>query len=323
MRSNMTKVLDSVDQRTKLVGKNRLELLLFKINATQLFAINVFKVKEVVKLPRLNMMPGSHPHISGVANIRGVSIPVIDLRKAIGFSHFATDEHANLIITEYNRTVQGFLVGKVEHIINMTWSDILPPPKTVGKNTYLTAITRVEHEGANKLVSIIDVEKVLAEIIDYDIRLSDGVLDETLLAEMIGRKLLIVDDSSTARRQVSDTLSPLGIEVIEASDGLQAFKMLQDWRDQGIDVANELLLMITDAEMPEMDGYKLSHEVRSDKKLSDLYIVLNTSLSGDFNNAMAEKVGCNKFISKFQPDVLVDTVQQRLREILVDSSVLN
>ncbi|RYV02775.1 chemotaxis protein CheW [Shewanella sp. OPT22] len=312
----MTRVLDSVDQRTKLVGKNRLELLLFKINATQLFAINVFKVKEVVKLPHLNVMPGSHPHISGVANIRGVSIPVIDLRKAIGFSHFPADEHANLIITEYNRSVQGFLVGKVEHIINMTWSDVLPPPKTVGKNTYLTAITRIEHEGVNKLVSIIDVEKVLAEIIAYDVRLSDGVLDETLLAEMIGKKMLVVDDSITARKQVVDTLSPLGIEVIEATDGLQALNHLKSIARQGISVADEFLLMITDAEMPEMDGYKLAHEVRSDCDMSDLHIVLNTSLSGNFNHAMAEKVGMDKFISKFQPDVLVETVQERLRDVL-------
>ncbi|MGB0894298.1 MAG: chemotaxis protein CheV [Parashewanella sp.] len=313
----MTRVLDSVDQRTKLVGKNRLELLLFKINATQLFAINVFKVKEVVKLPKLNVMPGGHPHISGIANIRGSSIPVIDLRKAIGFSHFTDDEDANLIITEYNRSVQGFLVGKVEHIINMTWSDVLPPPKSVGPNSYLTAITRIEHEGMNKLVSIIDVEKVLAEIIAYDVRVSDDVLDETLLGEMIGRKILVVDDSSTARNLIIDTLSPLGIEVIEATDGLQALKMLKGWRDQGIDVAQELLLMITDAEMPEMDGYKLTLEIRSDAAMSKLHIVLNTSLSGSFNNAMAEKVGCNKFISKFQPDVLVDTVQDRLRDLLL------
>ena len=223
----MANVLATVDQRTKLVGENRLELLLFSINSTQLFAINVFKVKEVVKLPPLNAMPGSHPHIYGVANIRGISIPVIDLRSAIGFKPVPPDDDANMIITEYNRSVQGFLVGKVEHIINMTWSDIMPPPKTAGRNNYLTAITRIEHQGKSQLVSIIDVEKVLAEIIHYDISLSEGVLDETLVHEMPGRKILIVDDSSTARRQVRETLSQLGIEIIEASDGLQALTLLQ------------------------------------------------------------------------------------------------
>ncbi|GIU48906.1 chemotaxis protein CheV [Shewanella algidipiscicola] len=312
----MAKVLDSVDQRTKLVGENRLELLLFRINATQLFAINVFKVKEVVKLPALSHLPGSHDSIKGVANIRGVSIPVIDLRRAIGYQPMAENLEANLIITEYNRSVQGFMVGKVEHIINMTWGDIMPPPKTAGSNSYLTAITKIEVDGGTQLVSIIDVEKVLAEIIHYDITLSDGVLDESLVENMVGRKILIADDSSTARRQIKETLMPLGIEVIEVSDGLQALKLLQSWCDEGINVYDEILMLITDAEMPEMDGYRLTHEIRNDKRMQALFITLNTSLSGSFNHAMVEKVGCNKFISKFQPDLLVGVVQDRLRQLV-------
>ncbi|GGP43967.1 chemotaxis protein CheW [Shewanella algicola] len=313
----MNKVLDTVDQRTQLVGENRLELLLFRISSTQLFAINVFKVKEVVKLPAINMLPGSNPKIYGVANIRGTSIPVINLREAIGFSKMPITDDSNLIITEYNRSVQAFLVGKVEHIINMTWSDIMPPPKTSGAHNYLTAITKVEQEGITHLVSIIDVEKVLAEIIDYDVSLSEGVLDESLVPNMPGRKVLIVDDSSTARKQVRDTLTPLGIDIIEASDGLQALRLLQSWADDGKQVADELLMMITDAEMPEMDGYKLTAEVRADPRMTSLFITLNTSLSGSFNKAMVEKVGCNEFISKFQPDLLVGVVQDRLRSLLV------
>ncbi|MBQ4889095.1 chemotaxis protein CheW [Shewanella sp. UCD-FRSSP16_17] len=312
----MKKVLDTVDQRTQLVGENRLELLLFKISATQLFAINVFKVKEVVKLPALSALPGSNSNISGVANIRGMSIPVINLRGAIGFSPMPVSEDCNLIITEYNRSVQGFLVGKVEHIVNMTWSDIMPPPKSAGANNYLTAITKLTENDVERLVSIIDVEKVLAEIIDYDISLSDGVLDEQLAEHMPGKKVLIVDDSSTARKQVRDTLSQLGIEIIEASDGLQALHYLQKLTAEGIDVTTEFLMMITDAEMPEMDGYKLTSEIRADEKMNALYITLNTSLSGSFNHAMVEKVGCDEFISKFQPDLLVDVVQKRLKTLL-------
>ncbi|NKF51608.1 chemotaxis protein CheV [Shewanella sp. WXL01] len=315
----MNNVLDTVDQRTQLVGENRLELLLFKINTLQLFALNVFKIKEVVSLPKLSAMPGSNPNIAGVANIRGMSIPVINLREAIGFAPKPYDGDTNLIITEYNRSVQGFLVGKVEHIVNMTWGDIMPPPRTAGMHNYLTAITKVDHDGAQQLVSIIDVEKVLAEIIDYDITLSEGVLDEQLLPELMGKKVLIVDDSSTARTQVRDTLGQLGIEIIEASDGLQALTMLKGWADEGKDVPNELLMMITDAEMPEMDGYKLTAEVRADNRLASLYITLNTSLSGSFNHAMVEKVGCNKFISKFQPDLLVSVVQERMQQVLANN----
>ncbi|MBC7001547.1 chemotaxis protein CheV [Photobacterium sp. BZF1] len=312
----MTNILDSVDLRTNLVGENRLELLIFRLHTSQLFAINVFKVKEVVKLPRLNKLPGSHPNISGVANIRGTSIPVIDLRRAIGMRAGDCEEESNIIITEYNRSVQAFLVGQVMNIMNMTWQDIQPPPSQVGKNNYLTAITKIKKDKVDRLVSIIDVEKVLAEIVDYDTKISQEVLDASLINHFQGRRVLIVDDSSTARTQIRETLSQLGVEVIEAHNGLQAFNLLRSWCDKGLNLNEELLMMFTDAEMPEMDGYKLTHEIRNDPRMRDLHIALNTSLSGNFNEAMVKKVGCDRFISKFQPDLLVEVVQDRLKQIL-------
>ncbi|EOD80974.1 chemotaxis protein CheW [Grimontia sp. AD028] len=311
----MTSILDSVDSRTNLVGENRLELLIFQLGTRQLFAINVFKVREVLKVPRLNQMPGSHPKISGVATIRGHSIPVIDMRQSIGLRPLSKDEESNLIVTEYNRSVQAFLVGKVVYIKNMGWDEIMEPPST-GRSNYLTAITKLDHENEQKLVEIIDVEKVLAEIISYDIGISDGVLDDDLSNHLVGQKVLVVDDSSTARKQVTETLGQLGIECIEKKNGQQALNLLKSWCDEGKDPRNEILLMITDAEMPEMDGYKLTSEVRADSRMHDLYIALNTSLSGSFNEAMVEKVGCNRFVSKFQPDLLVDVVQTRMREAL-------
>jgi two-component system chemotaxis response regulator CheV len=315
----MSGVLNTVDQRTNLVGENRLELLLFSLNSMQVFAINVFKVKEVIKLPILTKLPGSHQNITGVASIRGEPVPVIDLRRAIGFPHNPKHDsmEQNLIITEYNRSTQGFLVGQVRNIINTAWTEIQPPPKTAGRANYLTAITRVKDQERTHIVEIIDVEKVLAEIIDYDVSISEEVLDHELVANnMHGRKILVVDDSSTARNQVKGTLSQLGIEIIECCDGLEALNLLRSWADEGIDVTKELLLMITDAEMPEMDGYKLTSEVRGDPRMKDLYITLNTSLSGSFNEAMVKKVGCDRFISKFQPDVLVAMTQDRLRQVI-------
>jgi two-component system chemotaxis response regulator CheV len=310
----MAGVLASVDQRTQLVGENRLELLLFHLHSRHLFALNVFKVKEVVKLPHLNIMPNAHPKVCGVTSIRGESIPVIDLRRAINLPECVRDEDCNLVITEYNRTVQAFLVGKVDQIVNTTWTDIMPPPSSVGKNHYLTAFTKLKRDGQEHLVEIIDVEKVLAEIISYDISISDDVLDESMLSEFKGKKILHADDSPTARRQVADTLAQLGIEIIPATDGLEALKTLQKWADEGLDVNNEILAVITDAEMPVMDGYRLTYEIRNDPRLKELHVILNTSLSGSFNKAMVEKVGCNAFLSKFQPDLLVEEVQNCLKQ---------
>ena len=315
----MSNVMNTVDQRTNLVGENRLELLLFRLSGRQLFALNVFKIKEVVRLPKLNKLPSSHPSIVGVANIRGDSIPVINLRSAIGMRPVDADEESNLIITEYNRSVQGFLVGKVEHIVNMTWGEIMEPPATVSRQHYLTAITRITHGDEEALVEIIDVEKVLAEIIDYKIEISDGIVDEAILSEFSGRKILHADDSSTARKQVSSTLGLLGIEIIAAKNGKEALTILQSWADEGKNVKDEVLMLITDAEMPIMDGYKLTSEVRADPRIADLFIVLNTSLSGDFNKAMVQKVGCDDFLSKFQPDLLVEVVQNRLKAKLAES----
>ncbi|MDO6709980.1 chemotaxis protein CheV [Aliiglaciecola sp. 2_MG-2023] len=315
----MSRILASVDQRTQLVGENRLELLMFKLGSRHTFAINVFKVKEVITVPMMHQMPGSHGNLKGVTNYRGKSIPIIDLRKSIKLPDSTDIVNQNVIITEYNRTVQGFLIGDVINIVNTSWGNIQAPPTTVGKNNYLTAITQIEINGNKELVEIIDVEKVLAEIIEYDTYISEEILDEDVLKHLNGQTVLVVDDSSTARLQIRDTLKQLGINIIERSDGLMALNLLREWANSGKQVTDQILMMFTDAEMPEMDGYRLTAEVRQDERMSDLFIALNTSLSGSFNEAMVKKVGCNRFISKFQPDLLVDVVQQRMREKLQES----
>jgi two-component system chemotaxis response regulator CheV len=318
----MSGILASVDQRTQLVGENRLELLMFKLGTRHTFAINVFKVREVITVPMLSQMPGSHANLRGITNYRGASIPVIDMRAAIGMSNpNAEYVGGNVIITEYNRSVQGFLIGNIMHIINTSWSEIQPPPSAIGKNNYLTAITQVEIEDKSEIVEIIDVEKVLAEIVEYDTSISEEVLDADITRHLQGRSVLVVDDSATARWQVRETLLQLGLNIIERNDGLMALNLLKEWADEGKKVTDEILMMFTDAEMPEMDGYRLTSEVREDPRMKELFIVLNTSLSGSFNDAMSEKVGCDRFISKFQPDLLVDVVQQRMREVLEEKGL--
>ncbi|KJZ13786.1 MAG: chemotaxis protein CheV [Marinomonas sp.] len=308
----MAGMLEAVDQRTQLVGENRLELLMFRLNGMQLFAINVFKVQEVVQLPKLNLMPQRHPSVGGVTHFRGKTIPVIDLSQAIGLRPLSDEQTCNLIVSEYNNSIQGFMVGEVDRIINMNWNEILPPPDGVGRQNYLTAITKVNE----RIVEIIDVEKVLAEISPYDSRISDEIIDKDLLSLAKGLEVLVVDDSSVGLHQCQITLDSLGIKVHTATDGKKGLEMLKKWAADNEDVPNKLLMMITDAEMPEMDGYRLTKEVRDDPRLKDLYIVLHTSLSGSFNKAMVQKVGCNDYLSKFQPDKLAAIVQDRIRDVV-------
>ena len=309
----MSGVLSSVDARTKLVGQNRLELLLFHLGGSQHFAINVFKVQEVMRMPRLTRIPDRHPVVRGVTHLRGQTVPVVDLRQAIQMGPLKIDESdATIIVTEYNMTVQAFLVGGVDRIVNMNWSEILPPPGGAGRQHYLTAITRID----NRIVEIIDVEKVLAEIAPYHTSLGSDAYDQELLEVIRGKDILIVDDSHVAIEQMRQVLGPMGLNIVEAHNGLEAYQLLMYWKDQGRDIANNLMMIITDAEMPEMDGYMLTTEIRRDPELKNTFIILHTSLSGNFNKAMVEKVGCNGFLSKFAPQAMAKEVQRLMREKL-------
>ncbi|MDY0005854.1 MAG: chemotaxis protein CheV [Spongiibacteraceae bacterium] len=305
----MAGILDSVDRRTQLVGRNRLELLTFRLHGRQQYGINVFKVQEVMSLPRLNLLPHSSPCIAGVAHVRGKTIPVIDLADAIGKRPLSLSPARNIVITEYNRSVQAFLVGDVDRIVNMNWDEILSPPAGTGRGHFLTAITRVDGE----IVEIIDVEKVLAGLVSFATDVSEGVLDQDIREVARGMEVLVVDDSPVATEQARRVLEQLDLKVSVETNGLRALQRLRAWADAGFTVADRLLMLVTDAEMPEMDGYRLTAEIRSDPRLRDLYVVLHTSLSGEFNRAMVKQVGCDDFLSKFQPDALAAVAQSRIR----------
>ncbi len=308
----MSRVLASVDQRTKLVGENRLELLMFKLGGRQMFALNVFKIQEVLKTPALTQIPKRHPYICGVTHLRKQTISVIDLAAAIGLRPLLDQkDNCNIIVTEYNRSVQAFLVGNVDRIINLNWDRIMPPPTGAGRSTYLTAITQVD----DQIVEILDVERVLADIIPYDTTVSDEVLDKEVIsqAQPYDFKVLLVDDSETALSQARDTIKQLGIKIYSAKNGREGLRIIKQWQAEDPNFQKHVLMVVTDAEMPEMDGYMLTHQIRQDPKLADLFVALHTSLSGSFNKAMVEKVGCDAFLSKFQPDELAVLVQERLK----------
>ncbi|MGQ7858234.1 chemotaxis protein CheV [Pseudomonas sp. 32A] len=305
----MAGLMASVNSRTQLVGQNRLELLLFRFNDRQLYGINVFKVREVIRCPKLSVLPKSNINICGVANIRGTSIPILDLAMATGLPGVKDTESAFVILTEYNSRVQGFLVFAVEQIVNLNWEDIHPPPKGSGENNYLTAVTHI----GNQLVEIIDVEKVLTEISPSSEEISLGVVDDEVSRLARQLRVLTVDDSMVARKQVTRCLETVGVEVVALNDGRQALDYLRAMLEEGRKPDEEFLMMISDIEMPEMDGYTLTAEIRNDPRMANLHIVLHTSLSGGFNQAMVKKVGADDFLAKFRPDDLAGRVVARIK----------
>lgn len=306
-------LLESIDRSTQLAGHNRLALLLFRLGGRQLFGINVFKVQEVVRCPKLTPMPGAHPQVRGVADLRGRIVPVIDLGAAIG-EPISDDPSLprHLIVAEFNRSVQAFLIGAVERIVHLDVGLLQPPPD--GGDGYLTAIARFQEE----LLEIIDVEKVLAEILGAAPALSDALAERAQGIGSGGLKVLVVDDSRVARSQVEKVLGQLGIELLQACDGAEALQQLQALAAQG-PLHERLLMVISDIEMPVMDGYRLTTEIRRDPRLRDLYVLLHTSLSGVFNKAMIEKVGADRFIAKFNSDELGQAVLDRLHEVVANA----
>ncbi|ALQ08984.1 MULTISPECIES: chemotaxis protein [Pseudoalteromonas] len=305
----MAGILDSVNQRTQLVGQNRLELLLFKLRGRQRFGINVFKVREVLQCPPLTSMPKSNAYIRGVAHIRGQTISVIDLSMAVGGRPIENITDSFIIIAEYNRSVQGFLVGGVERIVNMNWEKIMPPPSGAGRYSYLTAVTEIE----NELVEILDVEKILNEICPVNTEVSADVAASGDIQKDLGERIVfIADDSAVARNQVKRALEPLGVQTELAKNGKEALIRLKEIAELDCkdNITERVALLISDVEMPEMDGYTLTAEIKADPKLAPLHVILHTSLSGVFNQAMIEKVGADDFIAKFNPDELATAVKK-------------
>ncbi len=302
----MAGVLDRVDLRTRLAGHNRLELLLFGLGGRQRYGINVFKVREVIHCPPLTRLPEAKASVCGVAHLRGRTISIVDLSRALGGPPQERPEECFVIIAEYNRTVQGFLVRGVERIVNVAWEEIHQPPPGLGRGSYLTAVTEVD----GTLVQIIDVEKILVEVTGERY---DDELHPAVGADAAGRiqPVLVVDDSAIARKQIALALEKLEIPYHLACNGRQALEMIQQWAADERPIGERLSMVISDIEMPEMDGYTLTKEIKRDPRTADLFVLLHSSLSGVFNESMVERVGADRFLAKFRADELQRLVAEQ------------
>lgn len=308
----MSSLMHNVNQRTQLAGENRLELLLFRLQNGHLYGINVFKVKRIIACPPLNQLPYHHPNVIGVATTAEGPLPILDLLSAIQLGKVTDPRKQSVIVCEYNRRQQGFLVDKIENIVNMQWSDILLPPKGIGNRHYLTSITRID----NQIVEIIDVEKVIAEVTPTSETMSSELTESfaELHESKVPRTILVVDDSVVARNQIKRCLAEVQLESVLLNDGKQALEHLQELVKEGKNINDEYLMVISDIEMPEMDGYTFTRKVKEDPTMRDAYILLHTSLSGVFNKSMVTRVGADNFIAKFDADDLAQAVLDHFRK---------
>lgn len=305
----MSTLINEIDARTKLAGANQMELLLFHLGTGEVFGINVFKVREVMKLPFLTRVPEADGRVLGMANIRGTMVPVIALRRTLGLGEQAVDlskpeckENGILIITEYNASLQAFHVAAVDRIIRTSWSKIKTPPALVRENNKgaVTAVTMLDDA---RMALILDVEKLLSDICPRP--------DEEVFAgleakpELKSKCVLFADDSSVARTQIRKALDKLGVTFIQTTTGKEAWDALVVMADeavnQGLPQVNRIHLILSDIEMPDMDGFTLTKQIRSDPRLAHIPVVLHSSLTGSCNQEKGAQVGATDYVTKFDP----------------------
>lgn len=301
-------LLEKVEQHTRLAGHNRVAMLLFRLGDEQLFGINVFKVREVLRRPPLERMPGVHALLAGSCDYRGQTIPVIDLAAALGYAPLREVASAHLMVTEFSRSVQGFLVADLQRMVQCPGETLVAPPSNLGFGARVNAVTRID--GA--LMAVVDVEHVLASIDAAPAELSMQMQRAADTRALSPRRVMVVDDSLIARRRLVGLFKQMNIECVVATDGREALERLQELAAG--DPAEGVRLVVSDIEMPRLDGYALTRAIREAPGLRQLKVVLHSSLSGLFNEAMVKEVKADRFVAKYQPDLLAQAVLELLPE---------
>ena len=307
----MSSLIKEVDARTGLAGTNQMELLLFHVGTSEVFGINVFKVREVMKFPVLTRLPEADPRVEGMANIRGTTVPVIGLTQIIvGVAPGQpSDCEGKLIVTEYNGSLQAFHVAGVDRILRLSWSQIKSPPPLVRNNTK-GAVTAVAMLDDGRMVLILDVEKILAEMSPKsDEEVFAGL---ELRTELRAKRVLFADDSAVARTQIRKTLERLGISYVQTTTGQEAWERLLEIADKataaGKAVRDEIQIVLSDIEMPDMDGFALTKHIREDPRFVDIPVILHSSLTGTCNKEKGKAVGATDYATKFDPKLLGDMI---------------
>lgn len=311
----MSDLLKRIDARTKLAGTNKLEILLFSLGTDQrtgrkeVFGINVFKVREVMRTPEITTAPEMQSSVEGMVSLRGQLVPVIDLAKYTGVISEKLPEI--MIVTEYNGHTQGFLVEAVDTILRLDWSAMRVPPEMISNRMggLVTAVTELED---HTLVMMIDVEKVLAETTNID----DSFQYVNIEPVEEQRMVFYADDSAVARKQIEKTLDIMNVRHVGAINGGRAWEELQKMAVQaeaaGVPLKEHLQLVLTDVEMPEMDGYILTRMIKSDPRFIGIPVLMHSSLSGSSNQKLGQSVGVDAYVSKFEPQKLALKIREML-----------
>jgi two-component system, chemotaxis family, chemotaxis protein CheV len=310
-------IQQEVDERSNLTGSNKFEMLLFRLGsarenvASELFGINVFKIREIVAMPEVTAMAGTTQHMLGVVNLRGQIIPVIDLPAVIG----CTPKNGLniMLVTEFARTTQAFAVESVEDIVRLDWGQVLPAERGAAGGM-VTSIARLDGDvNQSRLAQVLDVESILRSVMPNQ----DAELDVSSVGPVLKLKgnsvVLAADDSFVARALIEGGLKALGVPFIMTKSGQEAWDKLQqisnDVEAKGQKITDRVAMVLTDLEMPEMDGFTLTKNIKQDPRFKMLPVIIHSSLSGSTNEEHVRNVGADGYVAKFQADELAATIR--------------
>jgi two-component system, chemotaxis family, chemotaxis protein CheV len=309
----------STDARTTLTSTNQFELLLFRLGsvpgdtAHELYGINVFKVREILTMPPVTPIVGASPCVMGAVNIRGQVIPVVDLPQLMGCE--PTRGLNILLVTEFARTTQGFAVQEVDDIVRLDWNQVLPADTAAGAGR-VTSIARIDgNTGESRLAQVVDVEQVLRDVLPTH-QVEPPAPDATHIQLPKGIKILAADDSGFARTLIQQALGDIGAEYIMAKTGEEAWQVLTKLADEAqrnkTRLRDTISMVLTDLEMPEVDGFTLTRRIRADDRMRDMPVVIHSSLTGAANEAHVKNAGANGYVAKFQAAELADAIRRAI-----------
>ncbi|EPF13038.1 MULTISPECIES: chemotaxis protein [Cedecea] len=311
-----------IDERANLALSNKFELLLFRLGASQhdskseLYGINVFKLREIVPMPKINRAAGMESPLLGMANIRDQIIPVIDLPAVTGCK--PTTGLNLLLITEYARSTQAFAVESVENIIRLDWSQVHAAEAGVSSRN-ITSIATIDDPLTGKdLALVLDVEQILYDIIPSGRDVNIAAIEEKNYTLKPGAVAIVAEDSKVARSMLEQGLKGMGIPAIMHATGLEAWEKIKaiaaEAKASGTPITDKIGLVLTDIEMPEMDGFTLTRNIKTEPSLKHIPVVIHSSLSGSANEDHVRKVGANGYVAKFDVAELSSVIHKALED---------
>lgn len=318
----MDTVMQEVDERTNLTGSNKFELLLFRLGANgassqrELFGINVFKVREILVMPIVTAIAGAPPHMIGVTNIRGQIIPVINLATAVGC--LPQNALNILMVTEYARSTQAFAVEEVEEIVRLEWRQVRAAEAS-GAGGMVTSIARLDGDAENtRLAQVLDVEKILRDVLPVEeIDITPETVGGAGFHLPAGTQILAADDSPLARMLITKGLDAMGVPFMMTKTGKEAWDRLDSIATaaiaEGKRARDKIALVLTDLEMPEMDGFTLTRMIKQDTRFEGIPVVIHSSLSGSANEDHVKTVGADGYVGKFMAEELAATIRRVLQ----------